>query len=140
MYVTHLAAWGFVKNYTEARVGKILHQKREGDAVNKVSKFGGEGKWADFQGIEKYLTRKKKDIETFIPADEEGAGIIDVEVSTYSPSARERHPPPQPLNHGDYEHNCPYQQWTKKFRLIEKFSKYFILCAERIVYKGLMIL
>ena len=128
MYVTHLAAWDFVKNYTEARVNKLLHQKRERDAVNKVSKFGGEGKRVDFQGIEKYWARKKKGVETFIAADEEGAMRTDVEISTDSPPPRDRHPPPQPLTHGDYEHNCPYRQWTKKFRLIEKFPKYFILC------------
>jgi hypothetical protein len=128
MYVTHLAAWGFVKNYTEARVSKILPQTRERDAVNNGAKFGGEGKGVDFQGIEKYLTRKKKDVETITAADEEGAMRTDVEISTDSPPPRDRHPPPQPLTHGDYEHNCPYRQGTRKFRLIEKFPEYFALC------------
>lgn len=128
MYVTHLAAWGFAKNYSEGRVNKLLRKKRERDAVSKVSKFGGEGEKVDFQGVEKYLNRKAKGVGTLIAAEEGGAVRTNIKVSTYSPPPRDRHPPPQPLIHGDYEHNCPYRQWTKKFRLIEKFPKYFILC------------
>lgn len=138
MYVNHLDAWGFTKNYTEARVSNILHQKSQRGADNKVSKFGGEGTRPDIKKIEKFLARKKTSLKTFISAEEEK-----------DMSMHDEHQPPQPTIsnneksftytsansdranqalYEDYEDNCPYRQRTQKFRLIEKFTEYYALC------------
>lgn len=148
MYVNHLATWGFSKNYTEARVSNILHQKSQRNAVNKVSKFGEEGTRADNKKIEKYFARKKTSLETFISAEAEKDASMDAEVSSYTPLP-EQHQSPQPVIshneipfsspsadpdkvdqslHEDYEENCPYRQGTQKFRLIEKFTEYYTIC------------
>jgi hypothetical protein len=130
MYNTHLADWGFAKNYTEKRVKGLLHQKMERDAVGKVSQFAKEGKAVDHQRIAKYLKRKKKSVEEF----------CDVEMRTSSLPLRnllgpDAHPnladsqrllSLRPPAYTSYEYNCPYRPWAKKFRLIEKFSKYIL--------------
>lgn len=126
MYVRRLATWGFAKNYTEARVTKLLHQKGGRDAVDKVSKFGGEGEKVDIQRIEKYLTRKKKTAGISVAVEKEVAVRSSDEASMLSPP-RDRHSSARLPTHGDYEHNCPYSQRTKKFRLMEEFPRY-ILC------------
>jgi hypothetical protein len=136
MYKTHLAAWEFAKNYTEKRVRSLLHQKRERDAVGKVSKFGGEGEKVNFRRIEEYLKRKKS-VKEFVSTEDDKIVRADVEISTASApknlsdqdsrpnlAPSQRPGSPQPPASSNYEHNCPYQPWPNMFRLIEEFSKY----------------
>ena len=126
MYKTRLEDWGLTKNCTEKRVQSLLHQKAMRDAVGKVRQ-SNEGKSVG-QKIAKYLKRKKKSLEEF----------CNVEMRTSSPPPRnppgpDAHPnpvhlsrslSPQTLAFRSYEDNCPYRPRDKKFRLIEKFSKY----------------
>lgn len=135
MYKTRLAAWDFAKNYTEKRVEGLLHQKRERDAVGKVSKFGGKGQKVDFQRIEEYRKRRKR-VKQIISTEEDRVAGVDVEMRTSSapetPSGQDAPPnidPTQQLHFpqvsasSHYEQSCPYRPWPNKFRLIEKFSK-----------------
>ncbi|PQE19083.1 hypothetical protein CJF30_00007439 [Rutstroemia sp. NJR-2017a BBW] len=120
MYVKHLETWGFEKHCTKKRVIQQLRQKTERNAVNKISKIGGEERKMDPQRIEKYLARTKKAVEISLAVEREvNVGSID-EASMPSPP-RDPSPSTHPSAHEDYEHNCPYSQWTKKFRLIEEF-------------------
>ncbi|PQE23546.1 multiple ankyrin repeats single kh domain protein [Rutstroemia sp. NJR-2017a BVV2] len=120
MYVKHLETWGFAKNCTQARVIQQLRQKRGRDALNKVSKIGREEGKMDRRRIKKYLARTKKAGEISAAVEREGDVKSSDEASMHSPP-RDPDPTTYPSAHGDYEHNCPYSQWTKKFRLIEEF-------------------
>jgi hypothetical protein len=125
MYKTRLETWGFAKNYTKARAIEQLRQKEERDAVNKVSRFGREGGKLDPQRIEKYLARTKKAEEISVAVEREGNVRSSNEASMHSPPG-DRDPSIYPSAQGDYEHNCPYSQWTKKFRLIEELPRYIV--------------
>lgn len=138
MYKTRIKTWGFAKNCTTTRVSSLLHQKKERSAIEKSSKLGSEGKRVELSRIEKYLKRKKQSLEEFTIVEKEGARSDDIDMPA-PPSAPDnlcgpdtqpdlahvqRSPAPQPPSNDHYEHNCPYQPWTKKFRLIQKFPKY----------------
>jgi len=72
MYKIYLDKWGFTKNYTEQWAKRLLHQKKERNAVGKLSPFTKEGKAADLQRIAKYLKRMKTSLE------ESGRGEMSV--------------------------------------------------------------
>jgi hypothetical protein len=125
MYIKRLEAWGFAKNCTAERAIEHLCPKKERDAINKVSKSGRDGRKVDPRKIKKYLARTKKAKEISVAVEREGNVRSSDEASMHSPPG-DRDPSNYPSAHGDYEHNCPYSQSTKKFRLIEELPRYVV--------------